>query len=271
MNRDERAIITTALERAGYTATLDETRGFPVASFSWASPQLPGGARFTVDAPSGWLRVATTLDATNPETWARHALGLLYTETGFGHVHHDTKNGVFRIAASLQAVDEAPSGSALIAACEHLARVRHKMKTGEGDVRAVPDPAPLPDEPALADAARALGTSLSLVEEKDASFVGGLHEPRSGSKCALRIHTATPGIFAFDAWGLPPARIAVVPSHIERVDTFNASLDAGAMMLFQDGFLLYRWACPYRWLDVGQLATPIAAHVALDALMRWRR
>jgi hypothetical protein len=271
MNRDERAILTSALERAGFQYTLDESKGVPAASFSWSSPELPDSTSFEVDAPSGWLRVATTIEAQAPLLSTRHALGLLYARTGLGHIHHDAQDGRFRIAASLQAVEHAPSGAALVATVEHLARVRRMVQTSQGEVHAVLDPSPAAGgEPTIADAARALGTALALVEEKDGSFVGGLHEPRSDAKCALRIHTAAPGIFAFDAWSLPPKRLAVQPALLDRIDSINASLPAGAMLLFPDGFLVYRWACPYRWLDVGQLSTPAVAQVALEAFMRWR-
>lgn len=247
---------------------VDEARGFPVASLSWASAELPEITSFTVDAPSGWLRVATTLPALGPDLAMRQALGLLYTQTGQGHVHHDAARGELRISASLQAVEGAPSSAALLATVAHLARIRQHIKTGQGDVCAVIDGSSLAGEPALADAARALGASLSLVAEKDGSFVGGLHEPRSDVKCALRIHSASPGIFAFDAWRLPPARAVADAAEIERVDRFNGTLDAGAMLLFPDGFHVYRWACPYRWLDVARLTTPVMAHVALDASLR---
>ena len=248
--------------------TVDEARGFPVASLSWASAELPEITSVTVDAPSGWLRVATTLPALGPDLAMRQALGLLYTQTGLGHVQHDAARGELRIAASLQAVESAPSSAALLATVAHLARIRQQIKTGQGDLRAVVEGTPLPGEPTLADAARALGASLSLVAEKDGSFVGGLHEPRSDVKCALRIHTPAPGIFAFDAWRLPPVRIVADAAEIERVDRFNGTLDAGALLLFPDGFRVYRWACPFRWLDVPRLATPVMAHVALDAFLR---
>ena len=146
-----------------------------------------------------------------------------------------------------------------------------------GPRRPVPQPPPLSAEPLLAElsasdavAARALEKSLSLVPEKDGAMVGGLREPRSGLECAVRIHTPTPGIFAFDAWSLPPERGVFAPALIERVDAFNTSLEAGALLLFLDGFVIYRWACPYRWLDAAQLSTPVVAHVALEAFMRWR-
>lgn len=248
--------------------TVDEARGFPVASFSWSSATQPEITSFTVDAPSGWLRVATTLPALGPDLAMRQALGLLYTQTGLGHVHHDAARAELRMAASLQAVESAPSSAALLATIAHLARIRQQVKTGQGDVRAVDEGTSLAGAPVLADAARALGASLSLVEEKDGSFVGGLHEPRSDVKCAVRIHSPSPGVFAFDAWRLPPTRDVVDAAHIERIDRFNGTLDAGAMLLFPDGFLVYRWACPYRFLDVARLATPVMAHVALDAFLR---
>ncbi|MDF2696639.1 MAG: hypothetical protein K0S65_5022 [Labilithrix sp.] len=272
MERDERAILTTALERAGLEFAIDERRGFPSASLQWApKPDLPEKTSFLLDAPAGWLRVTTTLDAPGASVDVRHALGLLYAQTGLGHVHYDAENGLFRISASLQAVEGAPSGAALVATLEHLARLHHKLRTSEGDVRAVANPAPGPgsDEPTLVDAARALGKPISLVEDKNGSFVGGIHEPKSNVQCALRLHTPAPGVFAVDAWRLPPARVKVGAAEIERIDRFNASLAAGAMLLFPDGFLIYRWACPYRWLDISQLESPVVVQVALDAFMRF--
>ena len=96
-----------------------------------------------------------------------------------------------------------------------------------------------------------------------------LEEPRSGLRCAVRIHTPDTGIFAFDAWSLPPRRVAVEDARIEQVDRFEASLTAGALLLLPDGFVVHRWSCPYRWLAVAQLETLAAAHVALDGFMRW--
>jgi hypothetical protein len=270
MERDERAILTTVLERAGLEFAIDERRGFPSASLQWApKPELPEKTSFLLDAPAGWLRATATLDAPGASVDVRHALGLLYAQTGLGHVHYDAENGLFRISASLQAVEGAPSEAALVATLEHLARLRHKLRTSEGDVRAEAAPAPLRGEPTLAEAVRALGKPISLAPEKDGSLVGGIHEPKSNLKCALRIHTAAPGILAVDVWRLPPARVKVGPAEIERIDRFNASLAAGAMLLFPDGFLVYRWACPYRWLDVAQLESPVVVQVALDAFMRF--
>ena len=125
-------------------------------------------------------------------------------------------------------------------------------------MRAVVDAVPLSGEPTLAEAGRALAKSLSLVPERDGSLVGGLEETRSGLRCAVRIHTPDPGIFAFDAWSLPPRRVAV------------EALTAGALLLLPDGFVVHRRSCPYRWLAVAQLETPAAANVALDGFMRWR-
>ena len=106
---DERTILTTVLERAGVTTLLDESRGFPLASFSWGPPELAGEPTpFEVDAPPGWVRIATTLDAPDLAIEPRYALGLLYAQTGFGHVHYDAAGGRLRIGASLQAVDVAP-------------------------------------------------------------------------------------------------------------------------------------------------------------------
>ena len=137
-------------------------------------------------------------------------------------------------------------------------------------MRAVVDAVPLSGEPTLAEAGRALAKSLSLVPERDGSLVGGLEETRSGLRCAVRIHTPDPGIFAFDAWSLPPRRVAVEDARIEQVDRFAASLTAGALLLLPDGFVVHRCSCPYRWLAVAQLETPAAAYVALDGFMRWR-
>ncbi len=270
MNRDERAILETVLQRAGIEATIDESRGYPAASFSVAFPDLPEKVSFLVDAPPGWVRVATTKPTEGLSVEARHGLGLLYTRTGFGHVHFAPEENLLRIAASVQAVERAPIGSALLAALDHVARIRHAIATGEGDVRAVPDPTPVPDEPTLADAVRVLDKVVTLVPEKDGSFVGGLHEPRSGTQCALRIHTAAPGIFALDAWALPPVKTPVTPETVDRVDRFDTTLAAGALVLFHDGLLLYRWACPYRWLDLDELEGALPVQVALDAFMRWR-
>lgn len=69
---------------------------------------------------------------------------------------------------------------------------------------------------------------------------------------------------------MPPERLSVDDALVGRVDRFNATLEAGALVPFSEGLLVYRWSCPYRWLDVTQLAMPVAAHVALDAFLRWR-
>jgi hypothetical protein len=271
MKRDEHAILRAVLEHAGFRHSIDESRGFPMASFSCSFPELPESTSYLLDAPAGWLRLATNIEARDLAIPQRHGLGLLYTQTGFGHIHYDAPNGLIRIAASIPAIERDPMSSALIAMAHHLAQIRHAITTGDGDVRAVDDPSPLPDEPTLDDVARTFEKTLSLMREEDGSIVGGLSEPRSQTQVALRLHTATPGIFALDAWALPPARATVDQAMVEDVDRFNTTLSAGAMLLFPDGPLVYRWACPYRWIDLAELEVPIPAQTALDAFMRWRK
>jgi hypothetical protein len=64
---------------------------------------------------------------------------------------------------------------------------------------------------------------------------------------------------------------AILVTALQRAGLEAAIDESGAMILFQDGLLFYRWACPYRWLDVAQLESAVPAQAALDAFMRWRR
>jgi|GEM_PF-6645654 len=274
MSRDERAILSNVLASAGVDGRIDESRGYPVASFSRALPGVSEETSFVVDAPSAWVRVATTLASPAAPISARHAVGALYGESGLGHVHYDERIGSFRIIASLQAVADAPPASAVVAVLTNLARIRHKLKTGEGSVRAS-GPDEQREQEAASDAehldaaAAALGRTLSIVKQADGSWIGGLHEPRSNRRSAIRVSTSSPGIFALEAWVMPPARIAVDEATVAKLDQANASLDAGALVLFPDGFLVYRWACPYACLRVDDLHTPAAAQIALEALLRF--
>lgn len=269
--RDETAILKMVLQRAGLEATLDDEAGFPLARFECTFPAYPGTTKFLLDAPQGWLRVSTVLDAPDLDVASRANLGLVYLQTGLGHCHYDAERKIVRFAASLPAVNDAPIGTALLETLRHLAAVKHTTLTGQGDVRSVVDSTPLPNEPTLADVARSMGRSLALVEERG-SFVGGLEEPTSGTTVAMRLHTAAPGVFAFDAWKLPPAKTPIEAALFERLDAFNATLSGGAMMLFpQAELLVYRWACPYRWLDVDELEAPAVAQTALDAFVRWAK
>jgi hypothetical protein len=263
MSRDEKQILETVLERTGLAATIatDEDGA--------ASATLDG---VTVDAPEGWVRLATTIARPKIDVVARANLGLVHLQSGLAHVHFDAPKGVVRIVASLPAVTDAPSGAAVLGTLEHLAAVRNKILTGEGDIRAdsVPMPATTSDVPTLADVARVTGKALALVPDK-ASFVGGLREPRSGTECAIRLHTALPGVFACDAWLLPPKRTEPDAALFDRLDELNASLVAGVMFLVPgESFVVYRWACPYKWLALDQLEAPALAYTALSAFMRWR-
>lgn len=263
--RDEGALLRAALTRAGLEATFEGA----AASVSCAIPGVPGAITFRIDAPEGWLRMATTLGASTPDAVTRANLSLAYLETGLAHVHVDDAQGLVRVAASLPALEDAPIGAAVNATLAHLARVRHKLATGDGEIRAVTDDDP-PGTPELAVAAEVIGRTLALVPER-AAYVGGLREPRSGVECAFRLHQPAPGIFAFDAWGLPPARRQPEPSLFERIDAFNVGQPAGAMMLLPGaGLLVYRWACPLRFLDLDELVKPVLATTALEAFMRWR-
>lgn len=220
-----------------------------------------------IDAPEGWLRVATTIERPDVDIVSRANLGLLFLETGFAHVSYDASRGAIRIAASLPAVTDAPANAAVLGAIEHVGAVRRKILTGDGEVRV---PAVAGDALSLSDVARVMGRALSLVEEKG-SFVGGLREPKSGIECALRLHTAMPGVLAADAWLVPPARTEPSAAIIERLEETNNALPAGAMLLVpRESFVVYRWACPYRFLSLAQLEAPALAYTALAAFTRWR-
>lgn len=221
----------------------------------------------TTTEEDGWLRLTTSIERPDLDVVTRAKLGLLYLETGFGHVHYDAANARVRIVASLPAMNGMPKDDVLAEASEHVMAVRQRVITGEGDVRAAKGDV---DAPTLRDVARAAGRALALVPEKG-SFVGGLREPKSGVECALRLHTPMPGIFAADAWMLPPTRSEPDVALFDRLDAVNAALPAGATLLVPgESFVVYRWSCPYRWLSLEQLEAPALAYTALAAFMRWR-
>lgn len=263
---DEKEILRTALERAGFAATtIEEDADGAAATVTLAIPDVPATI-FRIDAPSGWLRIVTHLEDRELDLVARAHLALAYLQTGLGSCLYEPARRRIRIAASLAAVTSAPSAEALLGTLAHLARLRHELATGEGDVIAAPAEASN-----LAEVARAFGRAVTLVPEKE-SWVGGLREPRSGTKVGMRLHTPTPGAFAFDAWPLPPAKTEVDGALVDRLDAFNTTLSAGALLLVpNESFLVFRWACPYRWLAVDQLETPAVAYTALDAFMRWAK
>jgi hypothetical protein len=258
----EQDLLRKAIDRAGLEAPIVTTEG------GEARAVVDGPAPLFIDAPEGWLRFVTTFEPKDLDIVTRANLGLVLLETGLGHVSYDAPRGVLRIAASLPAVTDAPTREAMLATLEHVGAVRQKILTGEGDIRVAHEPAP--SDPSLADVARVMGGALSLAEDKG-SFVGGLREPKSGTECALRLHTAIPGVFAADAWLMPPKRTEPDPALFERLDAHNIALEAGALMLVpRESFVVYRWACPYRWLSLDQLAAPALAYTALSAFVKWR-
>jgi hypothetical protein len=262
--REEKQLLETVLERTALAARIVvDTEGTPSALVEDESHVV------TIDAPDGWLRFATTIVQPGMDVVTRANLGLVHLQTGLGHVHYDQAKGLVRIGASLAAVTDAPSGPAALGTLEHLRAIRRKILTGDGEILADATGTETSDVPTLADVARVMGNALSLVADKD-SFVGGLREPKSGVECALRLHTAMPGIFAADAWLLPPKRIEPDVALFERLDAFNGSLPAGVLFLVPgQGMILYRWACPYAWLALDQLEAPALAYTALAAFMRW--
>jgi hypothetical protein len=259
---DEEDLLRKAIDRAGLPAPIVTTED------GRARAVVDGPTPLTIDAPEGWLRVVTTFEPRDLDIITRANLGLVLLETGLAHVSYDGPKGVLRIAASLPAVTDVPAREVMLATFEHLGRVRQKLLGGEGDIRLSQEPEP--GDPTLADVARTMGGALSLAEDKG-SFVGGLREPKSGTECALRLHTAMPGVFAADAWLMPPKRTEPDPALFERLDAHNVTLDAGALMLVpRESFVVYRWACPYRWLALDQLEAPALAYTALAAFVRWR-
>lgn len=225
-----------------------------------------------VDAPEGWLRISTTITQRAIDVVTRANLGLVLLETGLAHVSYDVSNGAIRIAASLPAVTDVPSKAAVRGTIEHVSAVRRKIIGGEGEIRvtALAGEASEAAGPSLADVARVMGRALSLVEEKG-SFVGGLRDPKTKTECALRLHTAMPGVLAADTWLVPPARTEPSVALIERLDEANIALPAGAMLLVpRESFVVHRWACPYRFLAIAELEAPAIAYTALAAFVRWR-
>lgn len=257
------------LERTKLDARIvTNAEGTPSALVERNAPDGP--CTMAIDAPDGWMRFVTTLEHRQVDVVSRANLGLLYLQTGLGHLHYDAPNSRLRVMASLPAVTDAPSAAAVLGTIDHLETIRREILTGVGDVKVLPDdPTPLPGEPTLADVARVAGKALALVPEKD-SFVGGLREPKSGIECAIRLHTPRAGIFAADAWRLPPKRSQPDVALLDQLDATNAMLEAGAMLLVpRESFVVYRWACPYRWLSLEQLEAPALAYTALSAFLRF--
>lgn len=227
----------------------------------------------TIDAPEGWIRLVTTFGSANEiDVVTRANLGLVHLESALAHVCWDASNHVVRIAASLPAVTDAPLEAAVLGTLDHLAAVKTKIVSGEGEIRATAISSPSsPSAPTLADVARVMGNALALVPEKDA-WVGGLREPKSGIECALRLHTPLPGIFAADAWLLPPKRTEPEVALFDRLDAMNVSSPAGVMFLVPgQSFVLYRWSCPYAWLALDQFEAPALAYTALAAFHSFTR
>lgn len=265
LNRDEAGLIGLALGQAGLHFKPEQQGGFHSATFQATNDLFPKGTVFDVDAPPGWLRLATVLKA--PPSAGKLELSddvlrsynTLVCETGFAVVQWDARVPGLRVCVHLQAATQPPMGSAVRAAVSHILAVCAKLEGADLDIAHKADPG-IPDLTTLPDAVLALGAHVPFAWQVDGTFQGEVADGQ-GAPVLLRAHTMRPGVFAFEAeLGTPAQQGSGLQPWLHALNA--GTITGGSVIQSSDGGTAYLWTTPYEWLQTDELATGWLAKTA---------
>lgn len=263
---EERRFLRSALERAGLNFRFDEAGGEVAAVFAASSPAHADPCSVLVDAPVGWLRVCTYVELGGEPTLPDlRSYDHVYRTTGFGMAGYD--RGKLRLSVTLQR--NAPLGSPLLAAVQHLLDLRARMTGGLPHPAAVAHepPAPFVEAPTLEDAVLALGAWTPFAWQTDGSFLTRF-DVDTGKSYTGRLFTSQPGVLTFETSELSGPKRSATREDRLRLARVCASMVVGQMLLTDDGMLSFRWSVPYLWLDLEHLRDrPLLVSAMLDAWM----
>jgi hypothetical protein len=264
--RREAEYLEQVLSHAGLHYRLADFRGSPVAVLHAASPAFEEGSELFVDAPPGWLRITLPVPLDQPPTYPLfRRLVRVQAVSGFGVGAVD--DGRLRLAITLSGHSSA--GSPVIAAIQQLHELRGCVLSGRDPSAWRAGAGPFENLTTLESAVLAIGGRMPMTWQPDGSYVGRLEG--DDVSCEVRVLSPWPDVFAIEA-GLVPPR-SCVPDHptLAKLNLLNATI-LGGEMVECGGAVIFRWMCPYLWLDPRHVADTVLDTIAQswrDTRARW--